>query len=1026
MFIAKQVCTAQGFPNLQFNHITAKDGLSSNLVTCVVEDKQGFIWIGTSNGLNRWDGYRFKKFFHNDSDSSSLIHNAVQTLFCDSHGRLWIATESGVSCYITAENRFVNYDTKFKPPFYINNNSSVRIYEDENKTIWLTNERDVIYRVTDDMKLAEVKIQLPAFYLTNIPLSGYDKIFRDRQGNEWAFKVNRIYRIDKKTKQPLREYIFKELNDVFIQKIFDDKEENFWVATWGRGVFRFYPDKGAITGVASLPERVYLDIAEWKYKDVSYMVAPESNLGLYLVDKNGLASANFSYITGDPSSLDGNNFSSVYIDSRENLWIASNTGVHLVKSGQSDFEIIPVTDPGTNNFSVSRNGPVYSSFETDSSIWLSKRFISTFEYNKDFRIKNFYRSLYPLSANDFRHNGYAYYFFKKDNELVISTDSGLVVYDINQKASREYFPEGKFSNGVGFRTILPFKENEIIVRTSQYGLYVFNTVTKKFVKHYNNEGGCNECLPLRLSYLFRTRKGNLFVTAAGSARTLFIYNPTGDKFEPVQAVNDKEYSMQATDLYGLDEDSEGNLWIAGNAGLFVYNLLTKRIVKKLPGTNERGGAFRVCIDNNDNAWINGNSGIWCYVKSTGRWIQFNNQDGLPGSSYDGIITRTAHGDILAGLEGAVAIFHTTKIFNNKTEPPVIITEAGIQNKEFNFQGISGEKKLVLRPGENSFSVDFALLNYMSPSSNRYYYKLSPGMQDFKANNDGHINFNGLAPGTYTLHVKGGDKAGNIFEKEDVLEIIVEPRWYQTNIFKLLAGLVIAAFVFFFVRWRIGSVRKEATFKQKIAETEMQALRAQMNPHFIFNSLNSIENFILQNEKRLASDYLNKFSKLIRSILDSSRDEVVPLSKDMEALQLYVELEQLRFNNKFRYDSQIDPRLVYGDYKVPSLLIQPYVENAIIHGIAHSDKKDLQLSVRAVLENDRIRYTICDNGVGREQADEYRQQNKPFHKSVGLNITADRVAHFNGQQNTNGAVQITDLYDDRGPAGTKVEIIVKAI
>ena len=201
----------------------------------------------------------------------------------------------------------------------------------------------------------------------------------------------------------------------------------------------------------------------------------------------------------------------------------------------------------------------------------------------------------------------------------------------------------------------------------------------------------------------------------------------------------------------------------------------------------------------------------------------------------------------------------------------------------------------------------------------------------------------------------------------------------------------------------------------------------MNPHFIFNCLNSIENFIMQNDKRQASDYLNKFSQLIRTILDSSRNEVVPVVKDMEALKLYVELEQLRFNHKFNFTVFVDPVLAGGDYLVPPLLVQPFVENAIVHGMAHSEEKDLNLVVRASLEGDRIKYVIEDNGVGREKAKVYNMQNKPYHKSVGLKITEERISIFNEEDAKKESIKIVDLYDEnRNPEGTKVEIVLKAI
>lgn len=210
-----------------------------------------------------------------------------------------------------------------------------------------------------------------------------------------------------------------------------------------------------------------------------------------------------------------------------------------------------------------------------------------------------------------------------------------------------------------------------------------------------------------------------------------------------------------------------------------------------------------------------------------------------------------------------------------------------------------------------------------------------------------------------------------------------------------------------------------------SDLETKVLRLQMNPHFIFNSLNSIENFIMRNEKRPAIDYLNKFARLIRIILDSSQAEVVPIDKDMEALQLYVDLEQLRFDHKFSYKATIDPCLLGGDYRTPALLIQPYVENAILHGLANSDEEGLYLAVTATLENDKIKYVIQDNGVGREKSLEYNRKNKPYHRSMGLAITEDRIHIFNNKNE--GAVQITDLYHaDRRAGGTKVEIILKAL
>jgi sensor histidine kinase YesM len=184
---------------------------------------------------------------------------------------------------------------------------------------------------------------------------------------------------------------------------------------------------------------------------------------------------------------------------------------------------------------------------------------------------------------------------------------------------------------------------------------------------------------------------------------------------------------------------------------------------------------------------------------------------------------------------------------------------------------------------------------------------------------------------------------------------------------------------------------------------------------------------MQNKERQASDYLNKFARLIRIILENSHHNLITISRDMEALQLYVDLEQFRFNNKFSYQLDIEKELTEDNYQIPPLLIQPFVENAIVHGLANSDHPNLRLSITLKSEGDYIKYTIEDNGVGRRNAASYRLQNQTNHKSVGLNITRERINIFNRQRNFGDEVKIIDLYNEKGDAaGTRCEIRIKPV
>lgn len=249
------------------------------------------------------------------------------------------------------------------------------------------------------------------------------------------------------------------------------------------------------------------------------------------------------------------------------------------------------------------------------------------------------------------------------------------------------------------------------------------------------------------------------------------------------------------------------------------------------------------------------------------------------------------------------------------------------------------------------------------------------------------------------------------------------------LFLVGVGFLLAIFVAFLLykSFQAKKLKDESQYKHKIAETEMQALQAQMNPHFFFNSLNSIENFIMQNEKKLASDYLNKFARFIRSILDSSNNDLIDLNKDIESLQLYIDLEQLRFNNKFVYCCQVDPVLLDGEYHVPALLVQPFLENAINHGIGPSERKDLKICLQVRLKDSMIHYIIEDNGIGRDQSRVYNQLNKPFHKSVGMKLTQDRINIFNRETGSAENVKIIDLFDDeQKPIGTRIEFAIKSV
>jgi LytS/YehU family sensor histidine kinase len=215
--------------------------------------------------------------------------------------------------------------------------------------------------------------------------------------------------------------------------------------------------------------------------------------------------------------------------------------------------------------------------------------------------------------------------------------------------------------------------------------------------------------------------------------------------------------------------------------------------------------------------------------------------------------------------------------------------------------------------------------------------------------------------------------------------------------------------------RLESEKIKAELEQHASRLEMQALRAQMNPHFIFNSLNSINRFILQNNKAQASEYLTKFSRLVRLILQNSQAALIPLESELESLQLYLELEAVRFDHHFEFKITVEDDLDVSAIKVPPLIIQPYTENAIWHGLMHKEEKG-HLEIELFQREDILCCRITDDGIGRKHAAELKSKSASSHKSMGMQITASRIEMLQQKKQLDAYIKITDLILPNGRAG----------
>ena len=289
----------------------------------------------------------------------------------------------------------------------------------------------------------------------------------------------------------------------------------------------------------------------------------------------------------------------------------------------------------------------------------------------------------------------------------------------------------------------------------------------------------------------------------------------------------------------------------------------------------------------------------------------------------------------------------------------------------------------------------------------------------------YVSYTNIGGGTYEFQVKVRNDTEPWSKSIADLGIVVKaPVWHK--------GWFWIAMLFFFIgisyliyRKRIKTVRQQAElelgYKRKLAELEMQALRAQMNPHFLFNSLNSIKYYIIKKEPVKAAEYIDNFSRLIRLILKNSREQLITLQQELEALDLYINIERMRFEEKFNYNLSIDSSVDTAYFRVPPLILQPFVENAIWHGLLHKETPG-NLSIIVSQDDKKINIEIEDDGVGRDRAKQLKSKSALKQKSMGMKLTKARMDINKTLTNTDIFVSIIDLKDKFGhSAGTKVVV-----
>jgi two-component sensor histidine kinase len=408
---------------------------------------------------------------------------------------------------------------------------------------------------------------------------------------------------------------------------------------------------------------------------------------------------------------------------------------------------------------------------------------------------------------------------------------------------------------------------------------------------------------------------------------------------------------------------------------------------------------------------------------------FDHSNGL--SSPENQSFLFSNGYMIVGQNSRFEYFNLSNLDNySSAVTPYLNTVNAETTAVFIRTGLGENKTIKLTHRQNTFIISFSTAEFIFPERIEYAYQLTPLDNDWHYTNyfNRRITFTKLPPGKYIFRLKAQMQGGNWTALPVEYVIIIKPAWWQTLVFKLLISLLLITGIIYFYRKRISLIRKKAVEKtqheKELLELEAKALRAQMNPHFIFNCLNSIKSLIQQHEEEKSVTYLTIFSKLIRTLFNNADKKEISLYDEIETCKLYLQLEAMRFDTKFSYSVNIDDNTDLKSIQIPALIIQPFIENAIWHGIVPRNSGG-HVSINVLRKDEVIEIIIDDDGIGREASQQNKSASGLAHQSKGVNLTQSRLELNNLLQQRQAKLETIDKKDESGSiAGTKVIITIK--
>jgi len=517
----------------------------------------------------------------------------------------------------------------------------------------------------------------------------------------------------------------------------------------------------------------------------------------------------------------------------------------------------------------------------------------------------------------------------------------------------------------------------------------------------------------RTNALLRKDKNTLF---AGAIDGLWEYNTVSNTYT---YIGNKD-SLLTNRILDLAYTKDSALVIATKgAGLLVYK---NNKVKQINLTNglSSENVYKLVVDDTI-MWAATDKGLNKITRHKNGTIEnavrvFTTFDGLISNEIDDVMKF--NNNIWIASDKGLSFFNPDSLDDDYVDMPIYIN-----NVLINDSNVSITNTHKLKYFENNIKIMFTGLGYKNAKKLLYRYRMHGLDTNWVYTKNRETQYTTLPPGSYNFEVSVLNATGKWTSKPAYVEFKILTPFWKTWWFVLFSIILFVAGIFYATNYWIqkSQENKQEEINRLLLNLKLKALRAQMNPHFTFNVINSIQHFILYKNDEAAHRYLSKFSKLIRTILNNSEENTVPLSEEIKALELYLELEAMRFEEQFEYELIIDEELDVSKTKIPSMLIQPYVENAIKHGILPSLKLG-KIKIDICKHHNSLKCTVEDNGVGRAKSS--AENKNPEYRSFGTSITKERLSVINELYNSELSEIVIDLEDMEGNAmGTKVEIYI---